>query len=462
MMDESTQPLPPPSDQAPPTAPAQRPRPVATPLSPAGENERLLPIDALRGTALLGILMMNIITFALPFAAMMNPATKAVTVYTGEFSGLNFWLWVMQHALFDQKMMTIFSMLFGAGLVLMAGRAADRGANLRGIHYRRMLWLLVFGLLHAYFFWYGDILTLYAICGMLLYPLRKLRPFTLITIGSLSLVIPVVAFVLMGLALGYVRGVADEAQALIAAGETPSSMQRDMLEAWTAARAGFDPTPQQVADQVAAFRGTPLQVLRANVELALGVQLQMIPLWGLWRAGGLMLIGMAFMKLGIFSCMCSTRFYTAMLALGYGIGLPIVAIGMLDQIESGFDPIRQMILGWHYNYVGSIAVSLGHIALVMLVYRSGVLKGLIERLASVGRMALTNYFAQTFICTFFFFGWGLGFFAMVGREWLVLFVLSIWAMQLAWSPWWLDRFRYGPAEWLWRSLTYGTIQPLRR
>jgi uncharacterized protein len=105
---------------------------------------------------------------------------------------------------------------------------------------------------------------------------------------------------------------------------------------------------------------------------------------------------------------------------------------------------------------------MGHIALVILVYRGGVLTGLIQNLAAVGRLALTNYLAQTLICTFFFFGWGLGFFGALTRPWLVVFVLSVWALQLAWSPWWLARYRYGPAEWAWRSLTYMRRQPLRR
>ena len=102
------------------------------------------------------------------------------------------------------------------------------------------------------------------------------------------------------------------------------------------------------------------------------------------------------------------------------------------------------------------------VALVMLVVKAGAAQRLTRRLAAVGRMALTNYLAQTVICTFIFFGWGLGYFAQIERKWLPLFVVGVWVLQLMWSPWWLARYRFGPAEWLWRSLTYGRRQPLSR
>jgi uncharacterized protein len=435
---------------------------VGSPLAPVGEGERLMSVDVLRGVALLGILMVNIWGFAFPFAALMNPAHPALVSYAGEFGAIEGVMWLVQHLFFDMKMMAIFSMLFGAGLVLMVERAGEQAYEIWAIYYRRLAWLLVIGLFHAYFLWYGDILVLYALCGLLLYPLRKWRPRLLIGVSIPVLIIPIILFLVLGAVLWWLRDSALQAEAILAAGGSPTAEQLGILEGWTAARAGLDPTPAQIAEQVAAFRGSPLEVIYENALLSLSMHLQMLPMWGIWRAVGLMLIGMALMKLGVFSGERSTKFYSRMLVLGYGVGLPLIALGAWDQWRSSFDPIRAMMIGLNVNYIGSIPVALGHVALVMLVVRSGVMGQLAPRLAAVGRMALSNYLAQTLISTAFFFGWGLGFFASVERIWLPVFVLSVWAIQLAWSPVWLQHFRYGPAEWLWRSLTYNRLQPLRR
>jgi uncharacterized protein len=438
------------------------PAAAGSPLAPVGERERLLPVDAVRGLALLGIFAVNIWGFAYPFAAMMNPNHPALVPYAGEFGLLQRTAWLVQYLFFDMKLMAIFSMLFGAGLILMVDRAGSRGVSLRGIYYRRVLWLLAIGLLHAYFLWYGDILVLYALCGLILYPLRNWRPRTLILVSIPMLIIPVVMFLIMGGMMWWLRDVAMQADAAIAAGGTPTDFQLEMQKAWHEARAGFDPTPAQVAEQVAALRGSPLEVLRTNALLTFGMHLQMFPMWGIWRAGGLMLLGMALMKMNVLSGQRSTRFYMGMLAFGYGVGLPLVGIAAWDQLATDFEVIRAMMIGWNLNSIGSIFVALGHISALMLLYRGGILRGMLERLAAVGRLALTNYVAQTLISTFFFYGWGLGFFAALERQWLFVFVVSIWSLQLAWSPLWLRHFRYGPAEWLWRTLTYMQFQPLRR
>src|SRR5262249_26237766 len=153
---------------------AKAPEPLAEPVSSA---ERYFSVDVLRGFALLGILAMNIVAFAWPFSAYENP------LLGGGFTGLDRAVWIGNHLIFEEKMMTIFSMLFGAGLVLMDQRAEARGARVRGIYYRRVFWLFVIGLVHSYLIWIGDILVLYAQCGLLLYLFRKMKPRTLIISG---------------------------------------------------------------------------------------------------------------------------------------------------------------------------------------------------------------------------------------------------------------------------------------
>ena len=181
----------------------------------------------------------------------------------------------------------------------------------------------------------------------------------------------------------------------------------------------------------------------------------------LWRAGGMMLVGMALYKLGVVAAARSAAFYRRMVVVGLCAGLPLAAAGTAYTIHVGFAWDRAMFVGGLFNHVGSIGVFLGYIGLVMLMVKAGRLPGLQKRLAATGRMALTNYITQSLLCAFVFYGHGLGLFERVGGPGQVAIVIGIWALQLFWSPWWLARFRFGPLEWLWRSAAYGNRQPMR-
>jgi uncharacterized protein len=174
-----------------------------------------------------------------------------------------------------------------------------------------------------------------------------------------------------------------------------------------------------------------------------------------------MLLGMALFKTGVLSAARSGRFYAGMVAIGYGAGLPLVIAGVVRNFAAGWAYEYSMFFGSQYNYWGSVLVALGHVGLVMLFCRSGLLSGLKRVLAAYGRMALTNYLVQTVICTTLFYGHGLGLFGYVERWQQILLVVAIWVVQLVYSPLWLQRYRFGPAEWAWRSLTYGRRQPMR-
>ncbi len=178
-------------------------------------------------------------------------------------------------------------------------------------------------------------------------------------------------------------------------------------------------------------------------------------------AMGRMLIGMGLMKMGVFSAARSRRFYLWMMALGYGIGLPLMVYDANQLIAHNFSGDYQMHGGLYYNFFGSMVVALGHVGLVMLIVQSGALAWLTKRLAAVGRMALSNYLTHSIVCTTLFYGYGFGLFGDINRTGLAAIVLIIWVTQLLISPIWLRHFRYGPAEWLWRSLTYWKLQPMR-
>jgi uncharacterized protein len=180
-----------------------------------------------------------------------------------------------------------------------------------------------------------------------------------------------------------------------------------------------------------------------------------------WRVCGLMLIGMALFKTGVLSAARSSRLYAGMVAIGYGVGLPLVIAGGAKNFAAGWDFDYSMFYGTQWNYWGSIFVAAGHVGVVMLVCKSGMFGGLKRLLAAFGRMALTNYLMQTVICTTIFYGHGFGLFGSVERWQQILFVVAIWIVQLIYSPLWLRKYRFGPAEWVWRSLTYGRRQPMR-
>lgn len=401
-------------------------------LRPVAQTARIDSIDVLRGVALLGILVMNIQLFAMPQAAYFNP-----TAY-GDLTGANLWVWVAGRMLADQKFMTVFSMLFGAGIVLMAGRAEARGESSR-LHYRRMGWLLVIGLLHAHLLWSGDILFLYAVCGMLVYPLRRQPPVRLLVLGTVLIGVASALSVVTGLSLPSWSG---------------EERAEFLAEVW-------QPTPDMIDAELGAYRGEWLDQQPVRSEAAFEFETFVLIVWGMWRAGGLMLIGMALFAQGVFSARRSFRFYATLVSLAIAIGLPVQGYGISLDFERGW-PAWSFFLGMQFNYWGSLVVSLGYIGAVMLACQRPALRRFTRPFASVGQTALTNYLLQTVICTTIFYGHGLGWFGLVGRVGQVGVVAGVWAAQLIASSLWLRRYRFGPAEWAWRSLTYGIRPPLRR
>ena len=430
-------------------------RPPSSAIGPVAAARRIESIDSLRGVALLGILVMNITGFAFPFAAYFNP-----TVYGGS-SGLNFGAWVFAHLFFELKMMGIFSMLFGAGVILMTQRAEAAGRPFGRIHYRRMFWLLVIGLIHAYLLWHGDILVTYALCGLVLFLFRRRSPRTLIISGLAVLTFGALLASGGGFAELQLRNVVQEIETKVAAGEEMTPRRQALVRQWNDLRHSFAPTPEEIDETIATMRGDLGTVLKANIKEAVMMHTQAVPFSLFWRAMGMMLLGMALMKLGVFAAQRSRRFYRNWMIAGFGLGLPLVAFGIWRWSVHDFDFVYSFLIDGQYNYFGHVLVVMGYISAAMLVCQSGALLGLRARLAAVGRTAFSNYLLQTVIGVSLFYGYGLGLFGHIGRFNLWWFILGIWLFQLIISPWWLERFRFGPVEWLWRTLTYWKLQPMR-
>lgn len=401
---------------------------------PVTDKERIVSIDVLRGFALLGILPMNIQYFSMISAAYWNP-----TAY-GDLHGANFWVWLLSHVLADEKFMTIFSMLFGAGILLMTSRVEATGKPSAALHYRRMGWLILFGVAHAYLLWSGDILFTYGMCGLLVYLCRKFRPRTLLVLGVLTIA---------------VASASMTAYELWSKHWSPAQVQEAREQLWM-------PTPAMATKEIQAYRGTWTAQMSFRVPDSLQMETIFFVAFTFWRAAGLMLIGMALFKLDVFSARRRASLYWKMIAVGLLVGIPVTLYGTYRDFGAGWDFRYSFFYGMQFNYWASLLVSLGWVGTMMLASKAAALLPLTRRLAAVGRMAFTNYIMHTVICTTMFYGHGLGLFGKVPRVEQFAIVLVIWAVQLAVSPIWLRYFLFGPLEWLWRSLTYWQWEPLRR
>lgn len=427
-------------------------RPAAGPVT---AGERFASLDRLRGVAILGILVMNIYAFAMPFIAYVDPYRMGGT------EAYNIGTWIFTHIFFDQKFMSIFAMLFGAGLVLMAERAEARGAKPARFYFRRQFWLIVIGAIHGYLIWMGDILFAYALIGMLVYPLRKRRPRTLIIIACVML--PVTLLFNLGNAKQMEDTMAKvaEIEVLLEEGQDIDEEQQQVLDDWKQQRMFAFPTDEDVAEEIAVYRGDYAGIVAHRAPIVAMMQVFMILFFGLWRIAPLMMIGMALMKLGVLTCERSADFYGRFMLIAYAVGLPLTVFSAFDLHAHQFDQMYVMRGGGIANYFGSILVALGHIGLVMWLTKSGAASRLLDRFAAVGRMALTNYLMHSLILTTVFYGYGLGLYGTVPRIWQMAFVAAVIGLELLWSKWWLERYRFGPAEWVWRTLTYGKRQPMR-
>jgi uncharacterized protein len=342
----------------------------------------------------------------------------------------------------------------------MMERAEARGERYAGVWYRRNFWLLLIGAMHGYLLWFGDILYHYALMGMLIFLFRRRTPRTLIVVACGLLPIGMLMAVAGGDYMNRLQAKGAEYRQMQAAGQALTEEQQDLLTRWQQASIFMKPAAEQVAEDLSVYRGDYPGIVRHRAPTVVMMQTQATFGFVIWRVGGLMLLGMALMKLGVVSGSLSADFYRRLMLTGYGIGLPIMFFSAWNMHAHQWDMLWLFRYGGLPNYVGSIFVALGHIALVMTIVNNGVAAGLMSRFAAVGRMAFTNYLMHSVVMTTLFYGYGFGLYGQVSRAWQMAFVAGMLAFQLWFSPFWLRRFRFGPMEWAWRSLTYWRIQPM--
>lgn len=426
-------------------------------VAPVQQTERIEALDILRGIAVLGILLMNIVGFGLPWS-YENPTVA------GGMDPPNYWAWAIPTMFFEGTMRGIFSLLFGASIVLLTDRMEQSGAGLRtaDIHFRRMLWMMLFGVIHwALLLWYGEILFAYSIGGLLLFVFRKMQPRFMLAIAGALLLTSVASSLLAYQSLATARSAAIAAQTAQAMGAALTDEQQEAITHWEDSVAEFSPPAEALAPIIELHQVGYIDAVTLQFPMSYEFQWTDLPWWLFFDMMSFMLIGMALLKLGVLGGGQSARFYGLMMAGGYAVGIPLNYLELQTFQNSGFSVLGFNQASITYE-ISRLAMVIGHLGLFLSIIRAGWMKSLQRTLAATGQMALTNYIAQTLICTALFFGFGFGLFNQLERHQLFYIVAAIWAVELIWSPIWLKHFRFGPLEWLWRSLTYWERQPLRR
>lgn len=410
----------------------------APPPAPIAPAERIETLDVLRGFALLGILLVNMALFSWPcydlFMAAQPWTTRADLVAD----------WLVR--LFAEgKFISLFSFLFGLGMAIQMARATARGVGFVGRYVRRLLVLLAIGLAHAFLIWEGDILVMYALFGFLLLAFRNRKPTTLLVWAGIFLLVPAVIYSLIAgvMALGSLVPV------------VAATIEKELA----ATNAWYE---QAAAENLYAFaHGSVAEVFRQrarNVMFLYQYVWYYAPmffamfLFGLY-AGRRRILHEVEANLG---------FIRRVFVWGLALGLPANLIYAVTYAMA--DPASASPL-WVVTAatlaVGGPALCFAYAAAITLLLRRNAVHQFLHPLAAVGRMALTNYLLQSLVCTTIFYSYGLGWYGSVGRAPGVVLALAIYAAQIPFSVWWLKRFRFGPMEWLWRTLTYGQRQPMK-
>ncbi|NTU79252.1 MAG: DUF418 domain-containing protein [Chloroflexales bacterium] len=408
------------------------PTSTATPLA---AGERLANVDVLRGFALFGILLVNIALFKAP--AIVQAAAPAATNALDQLAAQAINLFA------EGKFFTLFSFLFGFGVAAQLVRARQHGVPFASRYLRRLLVLLLIGVAHATLLWYGDILVTYALLGFVLILLRDASPRTLLA-WSLALLAG------MTLLLGAAIVVVELQRADPVAGAAILAAEREQLASVQA----------EIARDTTLYReGSYWELVAARslppVGLIYNLVTQGIPVLAMF------LLGMYVGKGGILSDPPAHHALLRRVRLwGLLLGLTLSTLLVFAQTQlSLFAGLGALLLA--HSLTGPL-LAMGYAATIVLLHEQPRWRSLLAPLGAAGRMALTNYLLQTLVCTTLFYGYGFGLYGQVGAAQGAVLTAVIFVLQVAWSDWWLRRFQFGPVEWLWRTLTYGRAQPIRR
>lgn len=407
---------------------------------------RIQTLDIIRGVAVMGILALNIYAFAGPGGMYFNP-----TAYGGD-TGLDWLTWAFNFVFMESKFRSLFSIMFGASTLLVIERATAKNNSPALRHYARMFWLLAFGLLHFWFIWWGDILALYALIGLLVFFFRNrsvkwLRNWAIIflTIGFL-----------FAASQNFVFSMAGNP-------DLPEEQRAEMMKAVEQNEGYFggqtEASREKIQEHLQMFRGPYGPIMEQRF-----VDWRFKPFQNAIFLGpetlGLFLIGMALFKSGFLTGEWRRERYRKWAITCFAIAIP-ANLGLLwYQVASGYSTQAVFNATIVLSAPFDILMAIGWAALITMLVMHALETPFSQRLAATGRMAFTNYLMTSVVMTTIFYGYGLGLYGEFGRAALYLFVFGMWALMLLWSKPWLDRFHYGPLEWIWRSLSRFSPQPM--
>jgi uncharacterized protein len=404
---------------------------------------RIATLDIVRGIAVMGILAMNIVAFAMPLQAYMNPLAY------GAESAVDLAVYAFNFVFIDGKMRGLFSFLFGASMLLVIQRAEAKGESAASVTIRRQLWLLFFGMLHFYLIWFGDILIGYALIGMVAWFFRRLPPTKLVGWG---IALVTIQLFVMAASAAYAQSLA----AAVASGSADAAT----LDEWQAFSRDFAvPAAAVLQEDLALHLGPWIGIVREQVTENIGDPFFFTFLFG-WETLAYMLFGMAALKSGFLTGAWDDRTYRKVALIGLAIAIPAYALIAAMLFADGFTVEGLFTWSLAATVPFRPAMVVAYAALIILATRGG--GWLVGRIAAAGRAAFTNYLGTSILMTGLFYGWGLGLYGSLGRAELWLVVIAAWVVMLAWSKPWLDRFAYGPFEWVWRSLARWEVQPMRK
>jgi uncharacterized protein len=403
-------------------------------LAPIAVAERIEAMDVLRGFALLGILLMNMEGF-------VGPVMASGTGLDPTLAGIDRIVDLLVYVLVQGKFYTLFSLLFGMGFAIMSQRAELAGRPFAGVYWRRGLVLLAFGVIHALFIWAGDILMMYALCSFLLLAFRPMPYHWYVGLGLVAYAMPIGFMFLMGGMGSLLDGT--------------EGWDKAMTEIGTQMRALID--SERIAYGSGSYADATWQRLKST-----GMALSNITMFG-FIAFGLFLLGAWFVRSGAIARPGEfPRMYATLRWVAWPLGLLSMLGSVALEPTMDFATFNLRVsTAFTLQMLANLLMCLGYVAWVMRALASAPWQRPLAWLAPAGRMALTNYLMQSLVCTWIFYGYGLGHFEQLPRAWQPVFAVVLFGLQVALSRLWLSRFRFGPVEWLWRSLTYAELQPLR-
>jgi uncharacterized protein len=408
-------------------------------IHPVDKRDRIIILDFLRGFALLGILMVNMPVFNTPFTVVvgdLRPWTDTLNVHA---------TWIIDF-FFHGKFYVLFSLLFGMGFYLFLQKIEEAGKTVLTVFRRRLLVLLLIGALHVLLLWYGDILVIYALFGFVMTWFRNKSERTLLIWAIVFLVFPVVFTGSAALLINWARGIPEAAGSI----EASMSVQQELF-------ASLTERSYRVYTQ-GSF-GEILQVRLSEYSYMWGGIFSFFPF-----VMAMFLTGMLAMRRGFLADLKKNAGFFRRL---FWLSLPVAVVfnyllanhaGTASQAMPDKDTVL-LIAGMAF---GGPSLTFVYISLAVFILNRGWLPWLVEKISITGRMALTNYLTQSIICTTLFYSYGFGLYGRVNIWQGMLITLVIYIVQVVWSHYWLKHYRFGPFEWAWRSLTYRTIQPLKK